>query len=62
MIGWNGSMTQDGDALFVGDYPRYDSPYGSSDFPADVISFQHAGQSLRLDFAKRSREVSRFLD
>jgi hypothetical protein len=55
-------MTQDGDALFVGDYPRYDSPYGSSDFPADVISFQHAGQSLRLDFAKRSREVSRFLD
>ena len=61
-IGWNGSMTQDGDALFVGDYPRYDSPYGSSDFPADVISFQHAGQSLRLDFAKRSREVSRFLD
>ncbi len=55
-------MTQDGTALVVGDFPRYENPYGSAEFPANLISFEHAGQSLNLDFANRSREVSRFLD
>ena len=59
---WDGSLMQDGVALDVGDYPRYENPYGSSAFPGDVISFGLGGQSLRLDFANRTREVSRFLD
>jgi hypothetical protein len=62
MMGWDGPITQDGSALVVGDFPRYDNPYSSSEFRGDVISFGHAGQSLKLDFANRSREVSRFLD
>ena len=62
LMAWDGPMTQDGDPVVVTDYPRYENPYSSSAFPGDLISFQHAGQSLKLDFANRSREVSRFLD
>ncbi|MBW2380850.1 MAG: hypothetical protein JRG70_15085 [Deltaproteobacteria bacterium] len=62
MMDWDGSITQDGSTLVVGDFPRYDNPYSSSEFRGEVISFGHAGQSLKLDFANRSREVSRFLD
>lgn len=62
MMGWDGSITQDGAPLTVGDFPRYESPFGSSDFPGEVISFELARQRLKLDFVHRSREVSRFLD
>ena len=62
VMGWEGPLTQDGVALDVGDYPRYENPYGTSAFPGDVISFRLEGQSLRLDFVNRRREVSRFLD
>ena len=61
-MGWDGPLMQDGVAVDVADYPRYDNPYGTSDFPGEVISFRHRGQSLRLDFANRTREVNRFLD
>ncbi|MBT8452695.1 MAG: hypothetical protein KJO40_12075 [Deltaproteobacteria bacterium] len=62
LMGWDGPLMQDGVAVDVADYPRYDNPYGTSDFPGEVISFRHRGQSLRLDFANRTREVNRFLD
>ena len=62
MMGWEGPIIQDGEALSVEDFPRYDNPYSSSEFPGDRISLEHAGQSLKLDFAKQSRKVSRFLD
>ena len=62
VLGWDGPLLQDGDTLDVGDYPRYENPYSSSAFPGDVISFELGRQSLRLDFANRTREVSRFLD
>ncbi|MDH3653042.1 MAG: hypothetical protein OEN21_02130 [Myxococcales bacterium] len=62
VMGWDGPLTQEGVALEVGDYPRYDNPYGTADFPGEVISFLHRGQSLRLDFTNRTREVNRFLD
>jgi len=62
LMGWDGPLMQDGIAVDVSDYPRYDNPYGTSDFPGEVISFQHRGQSLRLDFSDRTREVNRFLD
>lgn len=62
VLGWDGPLMQDGDTLDVADYPRYENPYSSSAFPGDVISFELGRQSLRLDFANRTREVSRFLD
>jgi hypothetical protein len=62
VMGWDGPLTQGGVAVDVADYPRYENPYSSASFRGDVISFQLRGQSLRLDFANRRREVSRFLD
>ncbi|MGB5268069.1 MAG: hypothetical protein WBN30_15865, partial [Polyangiales bacterium] len=62
VMGWDGPLTQDGVPLDVADYPRYDNPYGTSDFPGEVISLRHRGQSLRLDFTNRTREVNGFLD
>lgn len=61
-MAWDGPMTQDGTPLDVADFPRYANPYVSAEFPGQVISFSHAGQSLVLDFGARTREVSRFLD
>jgi hypothetical protein len=61
-MGWDGSLTQDGTPLDVSDFPRYANPYVSAEFPGEVISFSHAGQSLTLNFSNRTREVSRFLD
>jgi len=62
VMGWDGPLTRDGTPIIVEDFPRYESRYSSSGFPGDLISFEHAGQALNLDFANRSREVSRFLD
>jgi hypothetical protein len=62
VMGWDGPLMQDGVPLDVADYPRYDNPYGTSDFPGELISFRHRGQSLRLDFTNRTREVNHFLD
>ena len=61
-MGWDGPLTQDGAAVDVADYPRYENPYGTSPFRDDVISFEYKGRSLNLDFANRTREVSHFLD
>jgi hypothetical protein len=61
-MAWDGPLTQDGTPLDVGDFPRYENPYVSAQFPGEVISFSHAGQSLTLNFGNRTREVSRFLD
>ena len=62
VMGWDGPLMQDEVPVEVRDYPRYDNPYGTSDFPGEVISFRHRGQSLKLDFTNRTREVNRFLD
>ncbi len=66
---WDGALTQNGEPVDVADYPRYDNPYGSSEFRDDVVSFEYAdpegkyqATSVVLDFANRTREVSHFLD
>jgi len=61
-MAWDGPLTQDGTPLDVSDFPRYANPYAAAEFPGEVISFSHAGQSLTLNFGNRTREVSRFLD
>jgi hypothetical protein len=62
VMSWDGPLTRDGIPVVVADYPRYESPYGSSAFPGEVISFEHEDQTLELNFADRDRRVSRFLD
>lgn len=61
-MGWDGPLMQDGTALVVEGFPRYDNPYASGEFPGSSISFQHAGESLVLDFDGRTREVSGFIE
>ena len=60
-MGWSSTATENGNPIDVRDFGRYENPYASSDFPATTISFKHRGQSLRLDFESRSREVSSFI-
>lgn len=62
VMGWEGPITQDDTALVVNGFPRYDNPYASAEFPGSSISFEHAGESLALDFDERAREVSSFVD
>ena len=68
LMGWDGPLTQDGIAVDVSDYPRYENPYSASPFRDDVIKFEYtdpAGDfqplSLVLNFADRTRQVSHFL-
>jgi hypothetical protein len=58
---WDGDVTQDGNPVDVRDFARYDNPYSDAPFPGDGIVFEHAGDSLALDFDERSREVSSFI-
>ncbi|MFZ1866216.1 MAG: hypothetical protein WAU39_18490, partial [Polyangiales bacterium] len=62
VMGWDGPMTQDGTPIVVDGFPRYDSPYATGEFPGSVISFQHQGESLMLDFDGQTREVSSFIE
>jgi len=62
VMGWDGPLTQNSTPIGIGDFARYENPYSSAAFPADLISFRHAGQSLKLDYAKQSRDVSCFVD
>jgi hypothetical protein len=59
-MAWDGAGTQDGVPVAVEDFPRYENPYTATTFPGDVISFEHAGQSLTLDFKSQSRSASCF--
>ena len=59
-MGWEGPMTQDGVPVVLDDFPRYDNPYGTAEFPGQRIAFEHAGQSLTLDLDEQSRKASCF--
>lgn len=59
-MGWEGPMTQDGVPIVLDDFPRYDNPYGTAEFPGQRIAFEHAGQSLTLDLDEHSRKASCF--
>lgn len=61
VMSWDGPVTRDGAPLDLSDFPRYENPYATTAFPADVVSFEHAGESLILDFGERRREFSSLL-
>ncbi len=60
-FGWNGPLRQNGNAIQLGDYPRYDNPYGQADFPPDEITFRHGEHWLKLDRWTLDREASDFI-
>ncbi len=58
-FGWTGSLKQDNSAIKVNDYPRYDNPFASADFPAEEIRFRHGDHRLMLDWKRLERTTSR---
>ena len=61
-FGWKGPLLCDGRAVPIGGFARYDTPYGSADFPADAVAISHEGHSLRLRWSDASREASGFFE
>ena len=61
-FGWNGLLKQDGQAVQLGDYPRYANPYTDATFPGDRIEIHHNGHWLRLDYGTMERTASAFLE
>ncbi len=59
-FGWNGALTQDGGAVQIGDYPRYDNPYMRVAFPAEGVAVEHAGETLRHGYDALSRDASSY--
>ncbi len=69
VMAWDGPLTREGEPVEVGDYARYDNPYGSAPFRDDVITFEYDAEaegflnrSVTLDFANRARLVSQYLE
>jgi hypothetical protein len=69
IMGWDGPLTRNGEAVDVANYARYDNPYGAAPHRDPVISFEYVDPSetyettsLRLDFENRARELSHRLE
>jgi hypothetical protein len=60
-FGWRGPLRQDGRAVSLGDYPRYDNPYVQADFPPEKITLRHGDHRLELDWKNLERNASAFL-
>jgi hypothetical protein len=57
-FGWKGGCTQNGDALPLKNFPRYNNPYCQTDFPSKKIVIRHADHWLELDWDIGKREAS----
>ena len=61
-FGWFGPLKQNGAPVALSDYPRYETPYGTAAFPSEQVSFEYAGQTLKLDWRTATRQVSAFIE
>jgi hypothetical protein len=57
-FGWRQPLRQNGRAISLHDYPRYQNPYTQSEFPAGKIEVRRGNQWLRLDWEKGERQVN----
>lgn len=60
-FGWKGSFTQNGVAVEIDEYPRYDNPYTKVAYPAESVLVEHAGETLRHDYGALTRSASSYL-
>jgi hypothetical protein len=58
---WYGPLRQEGRAVPLGCYPRYENPYTFVGFPADKIEVRAGQHWLRLDRGDRTRQASEFV-
>ncbi len=61
-MGYWGPLRQDGEAVILGGYPRYENPYGRVDFAANVTRFEANGHWMELDYSANTREAGAFLE
>jgi hypothetical protein len=59
-FGWKGPLRVNGEVFSLNGYPRCDSPYGGSHFPAEEIHFRYGDQRLTLDWANLSRKSNKY--
>ncbi|MCP4132082.1 MAG: hypothetical protein GY754_13995 [bacterium] len=55
-FGWSGALKQNGKIINLDEYPRYDNPYCTAEFPPREIVVKSAHHSLRLNCAKGIRD------
>lgn len=55
-FGWRGPLKQDGEAMALHGYPRYDNPSSRASFPPEEIYIEHHGSRLRLNLSRGLRE------
>jgi len=56
---WESPLMQNGKAVCLKDYARYDNPYVQAGFPAENVEFKHNGHFLQLNWTEKRREFSR---
>jgi hypothetical protein len=60
-FGWRGALRQDGKAVPLGRYSRYDNPYAQAGFAADEIAIRHDAHWLELAWPTAERRASSFV-
>jgi hypothetical protein len=60
-FGWRGPLRQDGRALSLAAYPRYDNPYTQAPFLSEQIELHLNDHALRLDWPTAARHASSFI-
>lgn len=60
-FGWDSPLLREGESIPLGDYPRYENPYCSAEFPADRVRFEHGGAWLELNWSTFERSASGFV-
>jgi hypothetical protein len=55
-FGWRGPLRADGTTVPLRGAPRYDTPWGTADFPLEALDLRCAGERLRLDWRGAVRE------
>jgi hypothetical protein len=61
-FGWKGALTRNGTRISLRDYPRYDTPYTRTPFPAEEITIACGEHRLRLNLSKNLRDASSLVE
>jgi hypothetical protein len=60
-FGWRGPLRHEGREVPMHGFPRYETPWGSADFPLESLELRCAGHELRLRFEDAMREADAYL-
>lgn len=61
-MGWNGDVLNNGVAVALDGYGRFENPWSDSSFPGEQIRFTYGDSYLELDFDGLMRDASAFME